>query len=683
MNKIKVPQIQKQAIELYGLHGEFQIPDSKYMVRYFSTFANNRTKGQGPHLLLKELRPMRERVEPQLINDLSSLLQRDLNDSRVANELVPYLLGKKSGIAFFPAILAVLIPKDFLISKDNTYPRRQDKSNEEVLNYNINKQEFWQLEILNNTPLGILKIYSENSDIIVLDGQHRSNAFRVVTGDFFEYRNAELYQPFYQGIQKQIQDREEFKADLPVTLIWFEFVETNNTTLDPALISRKLFVDVNNTAKPVSESRTILLNDYEPSSVLTRLFYSLIAKSAGFQPERFSLLHNGLDIDSDLRYSNPHVFTLTTPQIIHHAVDWVFFGTRYHVDLGRHQVKRETARIDTSQCKSLLSVFGKYIKLSGEEDSSKYFEMNTASMEEIEEEFERTAGLVFQRIFDEFNFLQIHYQAAGTLFSERDNWGSTTKKEVLDKVFCGGEGLYYAYRNIPKTRISGASKDIRSAMDEIETEFKSKRKRLIEQQKKEDVESKRIDAAFESFRTKAFQVGLFMTFYHFQGLKQADSNEYQSNINEFLKRLNSISPVAWINILTELKPAIIRQTDPKRWPAYHKIILRVIQRKGEFFDRESNSQYSPEVFIFKNRLDEKLEGWCNANNLEREELEYQQIDETIRNEWYESITEDIENLYKRCELKVLPHIDFAEVGTQFLKESLNVKNEEEMEEEED
>ena len=107
------------AISLNGFIGEFKTPGSNYTIKFFSTLANNFDAGYSS--FLKKLEPLRDKIKPASIKDLGSLLQRDINDVRIANDLVPYILNDKnnpSHIAFFPSVLCVLMPKNFL-SDDN------------------------------------------------------------------------------------------------------------------------------------------------------------------------------------------------------------------------------------------------------------------------------------------------------------------------------------------------------------------------------------------------------------------------------------------------------------------------------------------------------------------------------------------------------------------------------------
>jgi len=231
---------QKKYIEIYGLLGNFELPGKKTKVRYFSTNVSSRDKKSDVYLLLKELKPMRERVKANELKNLDSLLQRNLNDYRVAEELIPYLLTSSSPIAFFPAILAVLIPNGFLSQENGIYPLPKTTVSENG-NTLVSFDDSWKLEIFKiddkDSNLGILSIDTNDIDVVVLDGQHRANAFRVVSNAFPD-KDSSVYPAFYQSIQIP----SEFNAELPVTIIWFENEEIE---FDPRFVSRKLFVHVN------------------------------------------------------------------------------------------------------------------------------------------------------------------------------------------------------------------------------------------------------------------------------------------------------------------------------------------------------------------------------------------------------------------------------------------------------
>jgi len=305
--------IVQRYIELTGTIGEFYLESKPVKVKYFSTIASSSDDTSHNLELLKELKPMRERVRASDLKDLDSLLQRNLNDHRVSTELIPYLTTDKPQVAFFTPVLSVLIPKDSLnkdIESDYPVGEKGAAANGNTL---VNYNSLWQLEVFKisgkESNLGILSFDPNTVDLVVLDGQHRANAFRVVAGAFSD-KDSPVYPAFYN----QISPKKDFIAELPVTIIWFE---VENSKFDPKIVSRRLFVDVNNTAKRVSSSRTILLEEDELISAMVRFFYSEVARTRSFERAKFSLFHSGFDIDSDINISSDNPFSLTNPQIFY------------------------------------------------------------------------------------------------------------------------------------------------------------------------------------------------------------------------------------------------------------------------------------------------------------------------------------------------------------------------------
>ena len=97
----------------YGTFGEFTIGDGPSTVRaqYILTKIKPGGKGFWECELASEMKPWREVFNVKEL-DFDELLQRDIDDSRVAHDLIPYLLGTSGYRAkFFPPILAVIAPQ--------------------------------------------------------------------------------------------------------------------------------------------------------------------------------------------------------------------------------------------------------------------------------------------------------------------------------------------------------------------------------------------------------------------------------------------------------------------------------------------------------------------------------------------------------------------------------------------
>ena len=587
-------------IKLSGLFGSFRVgtnPTDYIKINFVSTYANPR-KHDGHAELVKQLKPMRERLQAADIKDLRSLLQRDLDDNRVAHDLIPYLRGENTqGIGFFPAILAVLVPKGYLANKMIAYPAPvPDTANPLRVGYG----DGWTAERYKTDtadtqglPVGLMEIMPARADIIVLDGQHRANAFRFMAGDFDQ--SDEIYQTFYDGVAAPAAD---FDADLPVTLIWFEAV--GNAVIEPNAISRKLFVDVNNSAKRVSTSRTILLDDRAATCIGTTQFYNEAARS-GFAPGQFSLLHSGFDMDSDIAQGRTHRFMLTTPELINNAFMWAFFGGNVHDNLAVSRISRDFAG-NRAKFALLFPGFDDLAARSNEELES-YRRLLFDSFERAEafrDAFNTNYLPVMRAFFQQLSLLAPHYEAC----IETENWArhtaGTAEREVWNKVFCGGEGLYWSLRNAPSDRAANYQK----AIGAVETHFAEARAERFDRTRGI------VDAVYDSFLTKAFQAGFVGAVEYLTRYNPNTEGDYLASADDLINRLNEYSLKNWATLFMRLRPALLGNgVDPKAWPTYRNVLVRLFDgERGEMY-RDNNRSVSPDWLVYQNALKEAAVGY--------------------------------------------------------------------------
>ena len=595
MPSLDGPAAEPAAIKVYGLLGTFRVGQSNFVVKYVSTFANPTATGQltGHKELLEELKPMRDRLNASKLQNLNSLLQRDLNDRRVAQDLIPYLLGLSTGIGFFPAILAVLVPRGYLAeaADDPLYPA-PTKNSENPLRTDYGG--FWSVTPYTMqgqvAPLGLLDIMRGSTDVIVLDGQHRANAFRYLSGDFDPTK--EIYQSFYDGLPEP----EPLDADLPVTLIWFE-TQSADSQINPQLISRRLFVDVNNTAKNVSLARTVLLNDRAATCLATQEFYNRSAQENGFNAGRFSLLHGGFDADLELPGRRQHKFMLTTPEIIHDALLWAMFGSAAYDGLVCYRVSRLHHQQNISRFRIIFSAYNLTPKGGGEDEVfGPYFD-DPEQAKEFRSAFSDAYLPVLWTLFSEFSLLTPHYEAGRVIADAIKTGSAPTETDVWDKVFCGGEGLYWS---LDPDKASGERSDkYLAAIKNIESKFVSERASRFGQ----DVG--KTNGVYESFLTKAFQIGYvgaveYLAYGSFDG-------DYLASAGALVARLNGYTNAQWTAIFTELKPLLSPGIDPKSWPLYRNLLLRMYDGdRGNFYDafNEQSLFKTPDGMVYEKNLED-------------------------------------------------------------------------------
>ncbi len=123
--------------------------------------------------------------------DFSQLLQRDLDDHRIATDLVPYVLRPElNGPAFFPPILAVLLPfagrraiNEMPLAKSE---QLQDDPEYPGTPFNWDTYgEFFRFQSAcdtegRNTSSGVLRWNDERAKLIIVDGQHRAMALIAI-----------------------------------------------------------------------------------------------------------------------------------------------------------------------------------------------------------------------------------------------------------------------------------------------------------------------------------------------------------------------------------------------------------------------------------------------------------------------------------------------------------------------
>lgn len=654
MSKVKGSSGSRPSIEVLGLKGSFEVPNQNIKVKYVSTFAGKRDPQSGHGQLLSELKPMRERIDADELNDLGALLQRDLNDARVARELVPYLLGQNRDVSFFPAILAVLIPEGFIKGDNKEYPS-SDKDGDTVKYGDYWSYESFRLENDEESPFGKLTIYNESTDILVLDGQHRSSAFRFVAGDL-DQDEEEIYSAFYDDTEID----EDFIADLPVTIIWFD----DGEDVDPKLVSRRLFVDVNNTAREVSKSRNILLDDREVPALLTRFLFSRIASEKPYRPDKLSLLHGAFDVDTELTNSVGHELSITNPEYIFDVMSWMFFGSSTYDSEDRYQIHRNDKRSRT-----YVYVFGEEfdsgfddndLDLIREEDDPVVVIKDTDRIADFETEFNTRVGALFESVFNNFTMLSPHFEAAKETKERFSDNATHGEFKIWNQVFTGGEGLYYTFMN--ESTDTQSVERYRKQIKEIENYFKKKRA------EKFDMSIEEVNQAYTSVRTKAFQIGLFMGLREFKD--KLDYEKYSECHDRFVSNLNSLSKSEWVSVFNNIRPNLIKGTDPKKWPAYQKLILRITLRETDnpFYDSQ-NLKYSPEGKILREELVKRLKSWAESNGLIYSKLTDDDIDIQERKSWVSDETKETKELFQECGIDPIEG-NYMEVGLKELSSEI-------------
>lgn len=637
-----IDPIEQSLIRVFGMAGSFHVgPDvnqnQAIRVRYFNTVASGADSAAAGNSrkLLEELKPMRERVHVSALRDLSSLLQRELDDQRVAHELVPYLQGKKSKVGFFPGILVALVPKGFLEANETAkYPTASEP--EEVGNDVVERYgDCWSLRRFKSgsvpISLGRLEIDPMKADLVVIDGQHRANAFRFVTDTFEAASGTTIYASFYPPSGNM----GPFNSELPVTILWFEA----DGALDPKLLSRQLFVDVNLNAREVSESRNILLDDRDSSSIVVGSLYKIWA-ARGFETSAFSLLHGGFDCEE----KEQHPLALLLPAHFRLALAYFAFGDDRYDDL-RVSLKAEASRKQKNYSRATRLMMGVNENL---------FLAATLGDKSAVKTLGDALALDFApallKLLEGFSLVQAHVKASAAIEVEA-RADSSRLDEVWEKIFCGGEGLYGAFKRneFPTPR----TQNYMQAIQEIEDKFVALRTSQFS-----GVDSGIVRLAYRTFASKAGLTGFLMAAQYYCDA----SNEGWEARQDFMDTVAKLPKEAWANVFGRYKPDVVPQLDSKLWPDIRNIVLRVVQSLDStqsFFRTDELEEVNPDGKFLSNLLAEKYKAFRNA--LPQAERPTRRPDVTTIGIWRDEAISSLKETLAACRLTPLVNDSVLEI----------------------
>ena len=280
------------ANQIDGIYGTFATPAGR--VCYLQTKAKLISDGSNHSQLTKALVPAREALNIQEM-DFNQLLQRDLDDHRIATKLIPYILDLPASSlpGFYPAVVAVILPFNAQQQPVEYFDPPQIEFSEDPQYGSkfrmVTHGRAYRIQYLvdqNNElapiPLAVIRWNPDAAKMVIMDGQHRAMSLiaieRTINNSWNSAPKGARYQPFYEKhIQDHLRKAEDegrtldlSHVELPVTICWFPEEQGQIPRPRPHLAARKLFVDVNNTAKAPSEARLVLLSDTELQNIFAR-----------------------------------------------------------------------------------------------------------------------------------------------------------------------------------------------------------------------------------------------------------------------------------------------------------------------------------------------------------------------------------------------------------------------------
>ncbi|WP_084144692.1 DNA sulfur modification protein DndB [Amycolatopsis jejuensis] len=521
-----------------GTWGSFDTPAGR--VDYVMTKAKLGGEGDAPERqLTKSLAPVREIMDAGDL-DFNQLLQRDLDDHRVAVNLIPYLLKPQAtGPAFFPPIVAVLLP--FRNKKPTKFPALGEPVT------NDHDDATWQEQRAGNAfqvhrlldpdgePHGanVGKLWWNRSEasLVVLDGQHRAMALLAIErtlSNSWQDTSGVKFRSFYEHQVRQLinthgtTEVDLEKVEVPVTVCWFP--QQTGEESRPHEAARKLFVDVNKEARPPSESRIILLSDAELGNVLTRSMLSALrGRSEDARIPLYAVEYDNPDVNS----SRPARWSVVTNvHLLKMAVNRCIFGPpKYLANLAQPIIGRESPEERDEFMRAQLDL--ETLLPSRLDDGGYTFDCKSignlnfpiGKADAISERFMETWGTAILTLLSKTKPYAAH---ATSLAKLKEDWHTAdTFASLAHDALFGGVGVFWTLRashehyletknsgdyRIPKSDVIRAWEALKAKEDDFD------RYRALEYLESTRPERmKNCKAAYSVYNTHACQLGLIMT----------------------------------------------------------------------------------------------------------------------------------------------------------------------------
>lgn len=527
-----------------GTWGQFITPAGE--VHFLLTKAR---LGQGgidnERRLTSQLRPVREVLDSEKLN-FNQLLQRDLDDHRVATQLIPYLLEpEKTGPSFFPPIMTVLLPfsaerpvdifpaVDFSDINEDEQLRGVFWKEERAANaYRIRRMAYQQGN-LHEIKLGQVSWNDEAAKLVVLDGQHRAMALiaidRTLNGTW-DQNSGTRFRHFYehriQSILDNAKQRDQqidlSQIEIPVTVCWFP--GGSEAAHNPHGAARKLFVDVNKEARQPSEARLILLSDAELINIFTRSLLNRLREENPPLP-LYAIEYDNPDDDitQPVRWS-----AMANLSLLKRAIQFTAFcPPKYRENMDqRFGGRLSEDEMDARMRKELAldAVFPSIIEGENiDRDSIGNRRFPESGLDELRDQFMKGWGAAILHLLGNLLPYKAHSSALQKL---KEAWltDDAISSLACDAIFVG-VGMYWTLRESndywrkeveqsrKERRTPPPKPDIVKAWDSIESknkDFQAYRANAY-LGKATDEAVKQANTAFEMMNTHACQLGVFLT----------------------------------------------------------------------------------------------------------------------------------------------------------------------------
>ena len=451
-------------LKLHGSTGSFKVGtglsgQNSLEVKYFLTHVGLDFSTGRDEQLLRHLAPVREIFNFEQL-DFDEIMQRDIDDSRVSSELIPYILDEKSKdlIKLFPPIVVVVLPiKEQEVRPANKYPEvfkyeEKDTYTKLILRSGNVGSEVFKFEepILNGKIIQHdkvrLHLNTNKSKLVIVDGQHRAMAllalYRNLKDQWSDEKRAPFKEYYSEWTPSYIQKYNLKEINLPIIFCTFPSLdEKYQGDFDLKQAARTIFLTLNKTARKVSNSRNRLLDDKDLIALFLRSTLSEIKRKDALSPYSLRIFNVELDqFDDKVKIQNS--ITLTGVNHIYYIIEHLMLNNE---DI--NGVKPRTGKffkrkdLNTYPCLSRLNgrdLLGAKIADSTSRDN---FTSHAANI--LKEQFFTKYGHFIIKFFELFKPYEAHNRAVLELETRLETHHDRTLRPILFE----GQGMSRVFEN--------------------------------------------------------------------------------------------------------------------------------------------------------------------------------------------------------------------------------------------
>lgn len=455
---------------LLGSYGFFTPPGDQNYTLMFQTWISFDDAGRH---LLSRVKPVREQFDIGSL-DLEELVQRDINDSRVSTELIPYLLnreGRQQVFRMFPPIIAVLCPVDERRTikasyqpKTDTFSSGQDigfvgggiaplQEYRSIYSGDLGYGEYcavWPVRRSGSGELqseslyaGKLFINDQKTELVIVDGQHRAMSLIALYRNLTSWEpsgRGKKYRTFYEDIWPNLDFSNESLSgvSLPITICLYPGLSEGEPIVDNISFSqalRSMFITLNSPAVPISRERKLLLTESDLISTCMRELARSLKRYATEHQPAISFENYNIEIDKTTDQSIISDKVCTTGVASLHKICELLLLTE-HKEYDSHLEQRGN--------------YGKRTLLDGPSKFSERLDFdnlfttedrpvtrnnfNKQHAEVIARQFASTYGYFVSKIFLEFIPFEFHHKAC------REIYLALAAEETTKSLVFGGQG---------------------------------------------------------------------------------------------------------------------------------------------------------------------------------------------------------------------------------------------------